>query len=143
MKRIVLIAFLLSSIVMITNAQCDKDKKFSVTSSKTEYLNASDQVQDTRNEKILFEVEKNNITVLINTDGGDNKMTGPVSSVTCDWKIPFKEGKSVIKAALTDNGGDVKNVTITIEGKDGKISFIVQLDNDPDKKIRLNVEKFE
>ena len=142
MKKIVIIVFILSGLAFGAKAQCEKDKKFSVTSAKTDYLDANNQVQNSRDEKTVVTIKNNDITVLIN-DEDDRKMTGTISSNTCDWKIPFKEGKSVIKASLTDAGGDVKDVTITLEGKDGKISFVAQLDNDPDKKIKLNVDKFE
>jgi predicted amino acid dehydrogenase len=54
-------------------------------------------------------------------------MIAVVKSDTCDWKTLFKEGKSVIKATFTRDGEDPKNATITIEGKNGKISFLVEI----------------
>ena len=40
-------------------------------------------------------------------------MKGTITTNSCDWKIPYKEGKSVIKSVITDQSGDVKNATRT------------------------------
>ena len=79
----------------------------------------------------------------ITPGGEENKMSGPVKSVVCNWKTAFKEGKTVIKAILTDRSGDAKDVTITIEGKDGKVTLLAEVDEMPDHKIKVTLDKFE
>src|SRR5256885_7782113 len=135
MKKILLSAFLITALGTISNAQCNKDKKITFTSSKTEYLDASNTVQDTKDEKTVMEINNNDITLVMN-EQEDQKLTGTIKSSACDWKVPFKEGKSVIKATLSDPRGDTKNVTITIEGKDGKVTFLGEIEEMADKKIR-------
>ena len=124
---------------IISYAQCDKN--FVVTSSKTEYLNGNNVLERTVDENTTIEVSKSVITIKPGSE--ENKMTGPIKSTTCEWKQAFKEGKTVIKATITDPGGDTKDVTITIEGKDGKLTLMAQLDDDANKKIRVAIDKFE
>jgi hypothetical protein len=39
--------------------------------------------------------------------------------------------------------GRIFGLTITVEGKEGKISFLAEIDEQPDRKIRIVVDKFE
>lgn len=138
MKKILLGLILCISTTLISYAQCDK--KVTLTGSRTEYLGADSSVQRTEDEHSLIEFDKNNITIIPGNE--DHKMNGTITSATCNWQTPFKEGKTVLKVALDDNDKKV-NITITITGKDGKISFLAEVDNDPNKKIRLVVDTFE
>ena len=134
--------FFLSLLViagMISYAQCDK--KFVLTSSRTEYLNATNVLQRTVDETTTIEVGKSEITIAPGRE--EDKFQGVIRSSVCDWAVPFKEGKTIIKAAVTDPGGDVKNVTITIKGKDGKLILLIELDDDSEKKIRVAIDKVE
>ena len=140
MKKTLLSAFFIAGLGIITNAQCDK--KTALSSSKTEFLDSNYNVKDTKDENTTVEFSKNDITII---PGGqeDQKLTGTIKSFTCDWKVPFKEGKTVIKTTLVDPRGDEKKATITIEGKDGKITFLGEIDEMPDMKLRLTADKFE
>ena len=137
MKKLILAFSLLLTDSIIANAQCGKKSVF--TSSKTEYLDASGTVERSVDEKTVVEITKTDITIT----PGDHTMTGPIKSDTCNWKIPYKEGKSVIKAGVSDGQGEAKNVTITIEGKDGKITILAQVEDMPGKTIRITADKFE
>jgi hypothetical protein len=139
MKRILFIIMLLFILgVVFSYAQCDKTKVLSA--SKTEYLDANKAVQKTVDEKTTIEYSKNNISI---TPGEGDQMVGSIQSDSCDWKIPFKEGRSVIKALIMEKSGETKNITITLEGKDGKLTFLAEVDGMPDRKIRLVLDKFE
>ena len=131
--------FLVLCAGIISYAQCDK--KLILNSSKTEYLDSTKTVTRTVDENSVIEVT--NTELIITPGGTDNQMRGPIKSTSCNWKIPFKEGKTVIKASLTDPGGDSKNVTITIEGKAGKLILLAELDDEPNKKIKVAIDKFE
>jgi len=74
---------------------------------------------------------------------GDNAMDGTVNSITCDWKTPFKEGKTIIKATISNPNGQNMNLILTIEGKDGKNMMMAVFEEMPDLKIRMPVDKFE
>jgi len=74
---------------------------------------------------------------------GDNTMTGTIDSISCDWKTPYKEGKTVIKTVLSGENGRTMNGTITIEGKDGKLLLMAEFEEMPETKIRVMLDKFE
>lgn len=138
MKKLFLALLLLGAGVSGAVAQCEK--KSVLSSSKTEYLDANGELQRSVDETST--VEFDNKEILIQA-GPNTTMQGSISSITCEWKTPFKEGKTVLKAAVTDPQGQTVNLTITIEGKDGKISFIAEIAERPDMKVRLVVDKFE
>ena len=121
-------------------SQCDKNTI--ITSSKTEYLDAKDSVQHTELEKTVIEITKLDITI---TPGDDNERTqhGKINSTVCHWTIPFKEGKTIIKAVFVNRAGDTKNGTITIEGKEGKVIFLLEAAENPEFKVKVIAERFE
>jgi hypothetical protein len=138
MKTIILFLSLLIAGSTICFAQCDKKVIF--TTSKTEHLDPSGAVTRTDDEKAVVEIGKAALTITVNDE---HKMTGPIKSNDCNWGVPFKSGKTVIKATLTDDSGSDKNVTITIEGKDGKVTLLFEMEGMPDDRIRVNADKFE
>lgn len=138
MKKYILItALLLGS--MASFAQCDKTSV--LTSSKTEYLDASMTLQNTEEEKSTVEISKT--AVIITPGNGDHKMTITITSQECNWKTAYKEGKSIIKGTMAEpDGGTIHNVTITIESKEGKLTLLAELEDMPDRKIRVPVDTF-
>ena len=138
MKKIIVAFSLLSACSMAGFAQCDK--KVILHSSKTEYLDASYAVQRTVDEKSTVEIDKSGVTI---APGNAERRTGAIQSDSCNWKVPFKEGKSIIKVIFTREDGTVRNATITIEGKDGKVTLLMEMAEMPDRKIRVSIDKFE
>lgn len=139
MKSIILALFLLVAGSSMSFAQCDK--KVSLSSSRTQHLDAAGTLQETVDEQTTIEMSKSEITVI--TDNGNQKMTGMVKLNMCDWKIPFKEGKTVLSTTLSHDNGESKDFTLTIEGKDGKVTLLAESKDMPDRKIRLDLDKFE
>jgi hypothetical protein len=138
MKTLVLAFVLLVTGSNVVLAQCGK--KTILVSSKTEHLDVSGVLQKTVDEKTIIEITKSEITV---TPGEEGTATGNIKSDSCNWRVPFKEGKTIIKALMTDEGGDTKNVTFTIEGKDGKIIILVEMEGMINGKIRLTADTFQ
>ncbi|RYU90476.1 hypothetical protein EWM62_07405 [Mucilaginibacter terrigena] len=118
-------------------AQCDK--AVTLTSSSTNYINREGEVR-TKDEEVTVTINKTELTII--PGDVDKKMTGPISSNTCEWKVPFKEGKSVIKALLTRDGAD-RHATVTIEGKDGKVTMTFEAEETMGRKIQVVADKFE
>src|SRR5256714_8848464 len=140
MKKLFLSILILAGLSMAAKAQCDKPVRLS--SSKTYYLDASSQVQGSKDENLVIDITKT--TIAITPEGKpDDVLSGTIKEMSCDWKVPFKEGKMVIKTDLVDASGDTKDATITIEGKDGKITVTAEAKERPDQKMRLEVDKFE
>ena len=134
-----LILVTLTSGTLLSYGQCDK--KVVITASKTQYLGADSAVQRTEEEQTSVEFDKTTITIIPGSE--DHKMTGTVKSYVCNWPTAFKDGKTSIKVAVTNDNGQTMNLTITIGGKDGKINFLAEVDEEPEKKIRLIVDRFE
>jgi len=118
--------------------QCDKN--VTLTCPKTEYLNAEGVVQRTVEEECVIKVSKTEITI---APGDHAKMTGTVTSNVCEWKQPFKVGKTTLEATFKNENGATINGTITIEGKDGKITCVMKDKEKPDRVIKATVSKFE
>jgi hypothetical protein len=142
MKKIIAAVTVLCLLSLQGISQCVDNKAVKITSSKTEYLNDSDQVENSRDEKTEVVFKNKDIAVTIKGEG-EHTLKGTIKSLTCDWNTPYKSGKSVYKTTLVDETGDVKNATITIEGKNDKITFVVEVEEMPGKKIRLVPDTFE
>lgn len=136
MKKLIVLSLALAGTIIV-HAQCHQ--RVILTASKTQYLDASKSVQRTVDEKTRIEISTDSIVI---APGNNEKMKGSITSNKCAWTKHFKEGKSVIKALFSE-AHDEKNVTITIEGKDGKVTFLVEVDGQPDKKILLEPDTFE
>jgi len=120
-------------------AQCDKTA--TLTSSTTNYVDDKGVVQRSKEENVIITITPTDLTIVPGDD--DHKMTGKITSKTCDWKIPFKEGKSVIKSTVSGNSGDEKHATVTIEGKDGKVTLTFETEETVGKKIQVVADRFE
>lgn len=137
MKKLLFSAMLLCAATAVF-AQCDKATV--ITASKTEYLNGSGDVERVQEEQTTVEIKKDSMII---SPGHERKMTAAIKSNTCGWTVPFKEGKSVIKAVLyNEDGTEFKHLTITIEGKSGKLTFLAVMDDQPDRPIRLAPDTF-
>jgi hypothetical protein len=135
--KTIILALLLTVASGTAFAQCDKTA--TLTASTTNYLNDKSAIERTKDEESIVTLNKKEVN--ITTDGG-HLITGAVKTYTCNWTIPFKTGKTVITTLLTDGGRDM-NGTITIEGKDGKITLTFEAVEMPGKKIQLLADKFE
>ena len=132
-----LLAVLLLTAAYFGFGQCGT--KVVLTSSQTQHLGADSSVQRTEDEKVVIEFDKSTITI----SPGDNHMTGKVDSITCNWTTPYKVGKTRLKVTITNGQGETQRATITIEGKDGRIVLLAELDDTPDDRIQLIADKFE
>ncbi len=142
MKTFLSALFLLIAGSTMSFAQCDK--KVSLSSSKTEHLDATGNLKHSDDEKTTIEFNQTDITVTISRDNGDgDKMTGKVNSNICNWQVPFKTGKTMLNITLTHEGGQSRDFAVTIEGKDGKVVLLAESKEEPDDKIQLPIDKFD
>jgi hypothetical protein len=141
MKTILTTVLLLAAGTTISMAQCDK--KVSLSSSHTQHLDSKGALKNTEDENTAIEFNQSEISVAISGGNSDHTMTGKVKSDTCNWKVPFKEGKTRLHIALSNDSGESRDFTVTIEGKDGKVTFMAESAEEPDDKIRLEIDKFE
>jgi hypothetical protein len=137
MKTIIISLAILLTLITAVFGQCGKTVV--LTSSKTDHLDASGKLTQSFSEKVVIEISKTTIDISVE---GQQKMTGKITSNTCDWKVPFKKGKSVINAMMTNREGD-RQATMTIEGKDGKIHLHFIMPAKPDDRVSIIADKFE
>ena len=90
----------------VSFAQCDKKVKF--RSSKTDHVDSGGNLTRTQQEDAIVQVGKSTVAITVS---GESRGIFTIKSMTCDWKVPFKEGKTTIKASM-----DGLNVTLTFEG---------------------------
>lgn len=123
-----------------TNAQCNK--KVIWTGSKAEFLDANGAVENTLTEKVEVISSKTDIK-LSHSDKDDDALTGKIKDLSCNWSDAFKNGKTVIKSDLAEGMNPANNGVITIEGKDGKITILVTMDNREGKTIKLYIDSYK
>jgi hypothetical protein len=136
MKKILPVFILLLSAISVTYGQCDMPVV--LTASTTEYLNADSTVERSVQENAVVRFDKTSISV---SSEHDKTMRGIIHSATCDWRIPYKEGKMVLETTFTD-GSDSKAVTITIIGSGGKVTLLWHM-RSKDRLIRVVADTFE
>jgi len=136
MKKILPVLVMLFVGNAVSFAQCDK--KVDIHASKTEYLAADSTIERTEEENTFIEIREKSIVV----SPGDRKMTGTIISDTCNWKIPFIEGKTTLIATFLDEQGNTRKGTVVIEGREGKLSLIFKPEGMPGM-IRVPLDKFE
>ena len=136
--KFILLFILVSGLSLQGYSQCDKTLQ--MKSVLTTYLDSSDKVTRTVEETTIIEISKTSITI---KPGDSFVMTGPVSSYTCNWTVPYKEGKMVLKANVVENEGTTQDITVNIENVQGKIYMTVLIEKYPDMKIRVELVQFE
>jgi hypothetical protein len=140
MKKIVFVVFITLVFGKLSFGQCDK--KITWQSTKSEFLDAAGKVQNTREDSLWIETGTKDITVN-HANVAEDQLKGTIKEVACNWSEPFKNGKTIIKAAITDASGNGTDGVLTIEGKEGDITITLSMDNMQGKQIRIFVNKFQ
>lgn len=123
MKKAILILVLLVSGVY-SFAQCDRTVTY--FSGRAEFLDSSGKVERSEAGKIVVKVSKTQITLMHNDDDNDT-MEGTITGRICNWNQPLKNGKTTFTTQLAEKNGDSKNAFVSIEGKDGKLTLLVNI----------------
>lgn len=120
------------------NAQCDKKIKWS--GAKGEMYNTDGGLLDTKLDSIFFETDGKNITLTFQSD--DKSLEGTVTSKVCEWKEPFKNGRSVYNAIVNIDGVDSK-ATFTLVAKDQKVTLSVEIEERKGRRFLIYFDKYE
>src|SRR4030095_5575869 len=94
-------AILISFILFITSLQAISqcDKKVTWYATKGDMCDANGTVLDTKKDSITLETDPQKITLRFKAD--QKVLEGTVTEKTCDWKEPFKNGKTVYNDTLS------------------------------------------
>lgn len=139
MKSIVFTAALTICCCTLATAQCGK--KNVIRSSKTEFLNAAYTVEKVKDENAEILFDQASITISINGEDG-KKITGVITAAECDWNTPYQEGKTIIKALMSDPGGAKMNATFTIEGKGSGVTLLMEVEDMNERKVKIKADSF-
>lgn len=133
MKRIIVALLISLAGTLSTYAQCEENAVLST--SKTNLADPSGEPIGVKDERTLLRFSKTAILLNINDEErGELKIV----SQNCNWTIPYKEGRTVIKAKLNDS-----DYTLTIEGKEGRVNLHVVKNESDDSILSMVADKFE
>jgi len=103
-------------------------------------FDANGTLLDTKIDSIFLETDPQNITLRFKSD--QKALQAMVKEKTCDWKEPFRNGKTVYHTTVTIDG--VSNSAIfTVEGKEGKITLSLTMEAKADKKFLIYIDRYE
>lgn len=121
-------------------AQCDKAVVYH--SDKQDRIDAQGEVVGNTADVIRLEFTKESISVGVNEKTVE--VTASIKEVDCQWKELYKEGKAVYKVTFQKpETGETSEGSLTIEGKEGKLTILVEMARMEGKKIKLFVNKYE
>ena len=135
MKKVFLLTAFLS-VGYFAMSQCEK--YITWTASKGEMIDENGNVIDTKVGKIVIESSRTNFSLKFD-DNDMEGLRGNVKEMTCEWKSPYKFGKTSFKSSLS-GGNETKDGEVTIEGKDDKITILIDMKQ---RKFRFVVDSYK
>lgn len=138
MKQKILFLFITIAIADCCYSQCDK--KNILTATGAEILDERNEVR-LKDTLRLTTIKYDSKTIEIISEF--NTLYGTIDSIYCNWKLPFKEGNTYIKGMLNYESGDQWVSTLTITGKDGKLTLLVDIEHPDASIMRFVLNKFE
>ncbi len=135
MKKI-LFPSVLCLISYLAMSQCDKYVTW--TASKGEMIDENGNVVDTKVGKIVIETSRTSFSLIFD-DNEMEALRGNVKEVTCDWKIPYKSGKTTFKSSIS-GGNETRDGEVIIEGKEDKITILIDTKK---RKFRFVVDGYK
>lgn len=136
--KTILLLFILLATGLQAISQCDK--KVTWYGSKGEMFDASGTLLDTKIDSIFIETDPQKITSKFKAD--NKALEGTVKEKICDWKEPFRNGKTVYHATVTIDDSP-SNAIFTIEARDGKITLSLTIEAMADKKFLIYIDRYE
>ena len=121
------------------NSQCEN--KVTWYASKADMVDASGSVLQTKEGVIILETgpQKVSLSFRESTEAG---LEGIVKEKICDWKEPFKNGKTVYRTTVSIDGR-TSNASFTLEATEGKILLSVEIESMAGKKFLVYINRYE
>jgi endo-1,4-beta-D-glucanase Y len=135
MKKLFLLAL---TIIIGFSAMSQCTSSITWKASKGEMLDENGNVMDTKTGNIVIESSRTNFSLVLD-ENQNEVLRGNVKDMVCEWKIPFKTGKTTFKSSLS-GGNESRDGEITIEGKDDKITILVDTKQ---RKFRFVVDSYK
>lgn len=122
------------------NAISQCDKKVIWYAVKGEMYDSNGGLLDTRNDSIFLITDPQKISLRFQSDNRD--LEGTVKEKICDWKEPFKNGKTVYHTIANIDGSE-SNATFTVEAKDGKAVLWVEIEIRQGRKFKIYLDNYK
>ncbi len=136
--KAILVSFILFATSLQAISQCNK--KVTWYAAKGDMLDANGGVLDSKHDSIFLETDPQKITLRFKSD--QNQLEGTVKEKTCDWKEPFKNGKTVYHTTVTLDGS-LSNAIFTVEARDGKITLLLEIEAREGRKFLIYIDRYE
>ena len=136
--KTILIFFILVVTSLQAISQCDKKVKW--YGAKGEMFDANGTLLDTREDSIFLETDPQKITLKFKSD--NKSLEGTVREKTCDWKEPFKNGKTLYHTTVSVDGNS-STAIFTVEARDGKVTLWLAIEAMADKKFLIYIDRYE
>jgi hypothetical protein len=138
MKQKIVCLFISIAIGTCCYSQCDKKNILSATG--VEVLNKQNEVKIKDTQRVTT-IKYDSKTFELITEYYTRY--GTIDSIYCNWKTPFKEGTTYIKTTLSFENGEQWVTKLTINGKDGKLTLLVDMEHPEADIMRFVLDKFE
>lgn len=135
--KAILVFFMLFISSLQAISQCDK--KVTWYGSKGEMFDTNGTLLDTKEDSIFLETDSQKITLRFKTD--QQSLEGTVREKTCEWKEPFKNGKTVYHTTVSMDGR-TSNAVFTVEAKDGKVTLSLNIEAMDGRKFLIYLDRY-
>jgi len=136
--KAILVFFILFVSGLQAISQCDK--KVTWYGTKGEMFDASGTLLDTKEDSIFLETDPQKITLKFKSD--QKELEGTVTEKTCDWKEPFRNGKTVYHTSVSMDGTTSKAI-FTVEAKDQKITLSLEIASMAGRKFLIYLDRYK
>jgi hypothetical protein len=136
--KAILVFFILFVSGLQAISQCDK--KVTWYGTKGEMFDASGTLLDTKEDSIFLETDPQKITLKFKSD--QKELEGTVTEKTCDWKEPFRNGKTVYHTSVSMDGTTSKAI-FTVEAKDQKITLSLEIESMAGRKFLIYLDRYK
>ena len=137
MKFILAVVMLVVS-GMQANSQCDK--KVTWYAVKGEMYDANGGLLDTKSDSIFLVTEPQKVSLRFKSD--EKELEGTVTQKKCDWKEPYKNGKTVYNTTVLLDGVS-SSAVFTVEAKNGKIILTLEIDARGGRKFVIYLDSYK
>lgn len=136
MKAILLSILFVTSLQAIS--QCDK--KVTWYASKGDMFDATGTLLDSKVDSIFLETDPQRITLRFKSD--QKSLEATVREKSCEWKEPFKNGKTVYHTTVSIDGNS-SNAIFTVEARNGKVTLSLDIEAMAEKKFLIYIDRYE
>jgi hypothetical protein len=123
---------------MQANSQCDKNVTWYAV--KGEMYDTNGGLLDTKSDSIFLVTEPQKISLRFKSD--DKELEGTVTKKSCDWKEPYKNGKTVYNTTVILDGVS-SSAVFTLEATNGKIILTLEIDSRGGRKFVIYIEGYK